>query len=57
MFTDGMPNQFSGLNGKKYKYIQLKKFLTTIHHISMIIQHFEIKTELNNCKGDLEYSK
>ncbi len=52
-----MPNQFSGLNGKKYKYIQLKKFLTTIHHISMIIQHFEIKTELNNWKGDLEYSK
>lgn len=54
LFTDGMPDQFGGPLGKKYKYNQLKQFLLSIQHLSMDEQHQEIKTELNNWKGDLE---
>ncbi len=54
LFTDGMPDQFGGPLGKKYKYNQLKQFLLSIQHLSMEEQHQEIKTELNNWKGDLE---
>jgi hypothetical protein len=49
-----MPDQFGGPLGKKYKYNQLKQFLLFIQHLSMDEQHQEIKTELNNWKGDLE---
>jgi serine phosphatase RsbU (regulator of sigma subunit) len=52
--TDGMPDQFGGPKGKKYKYATLKNFLCSIHHLSMIEQKEKLKNEFENWKGNLE---
>ncbi|MFN5183543.1 MAG: two-component regulator propeller domain-containing protein [Bacteroidota bacterium] len=52
--TDGMPDQFGGTKGKKYKYTQLKEFLISISMLSMHEQHQKLKSEFENWKGDLE---
>jgi len=52
--TDGMPDQFGGPKGKKFMYKQLKDLLVSISHLSMSQQKENIKTELNNWRGELE---
>lgn len=52
--TDGMPDQFGGQKGKKYKYNHLKSFLVSIVHLNMIEQRKSILNEFYTWKGDLE---
>jgi serine phosphatase RsbU (regulator of sigma subunit) len=52
--TDGMPDQFGGPRGKKYKYTQLKEFLLSIAHLTMNEQKEKLALEFANWKGDLE---
>jgi serine phosphatase RsbU (regulator of sigma subunit) len=53
-FSDGMPDQFGGPKGKKYKYTQLKEFLISISSYSMEEQNLKLKTEFEKWKGELE---
>lgn len=52
--TDGMPDQFGGQKGKKYKYNHLKSFLVSIVHLEMNEQRKSILNEFYTWKGDLE---
>ncbi|MGZ3904512.1 MAG: PP2C family protein-serine/threonine phosphatase, partial [Bacteroidia bacterium] len=52
--TDGMPDQFGGPNGKKYKYKQLKELFVSISHLPLKEQKTAILASLNSWKGDLE---
>lgn len=52
--TDGMPDQFGGPNGKKYKYKQLKELLITIAQLPMQDQKLLISNSLNQWKGEME---
>lgn len=52
--TDGMPDQFGGPNGKKYKYKQLKELLISIAHLPLAEQKASIYNALHNWKGNLE---
>jgi serine phosphatase RsbU (regulator of sigma subunit) len=52
--SDGMPDQFGGPKGKKYKYSKLKEFLIAISDLPMSEQHEKIKSEFENWKGELE---
>ena len=54
LLTDGMPDQFGGPKGKKYKYTQLKEFLISISSLSMNDQHQQLKSEFERWKGELE---
>ncbi len=53
LFTDGMPDQFGGPKGKKYKYKQLRELIQTSQHVSMAKQGELINTSFENWKGDL----
>ncbi len=52
--TDGMPDQFGGLKGKKFMYKQLKELLISIAHLSMQNQKEMLANTLNNWKGNIE---
>ncbi|MES2567560.1 MAG: tetratricopeptide repeat protein [Bacteroidota bacterium] len=52
--TDGLPDQFGGLKGKKFMYKQLKELLKSISHLSMHEQNEVLKTSLNSWRGDLQ---
>jgi serine phosphatase RsbU (regulator of sigma subunit)/Tfp pilus assembly protein PilF len=52
--TDGMPDQFGGIKGKKFMYKQLKELLISVAHLPMFEQKEILKTTLYNWKGDLE---
>lgn len=52
--TDGMPDQFGGPKGKKYKYSKLKEFLISISAFSMQEQKLRLEQEFTQWKGDLE---
>jgi serine phosphatase RsbU (regulator of sigma subunit)/Tfp pilus assembly protein PilF len=52
--TDGMPDQFGGPKGKKYKYKNLKDLLISISKLPMNLQHQKINDTFNNWKGNLE---
>lgn len=52
--TDGMPDQFGGAKGKKYKYTKLKETLLSITELSMAQQMKKMHEEFNNWKGDLD---
>ncbi len=52
--TDGMPDQFGGLNGKKFKYKQLKELLLSVSSEPLDIQYQTIKKTFYNWKGNLE---
>lgn len=52
--TDGMPDQFGGLKGKKFMYKQLKQLLISITHESMENQRQFLVVALNAWKGNLE---
>ena len=53
-FTDGLPDQFGGLKGKKFMYKKLKELLISISCEPMEIQKQKLTDALNNWQGDLE---
>jgi serine phosphatase RsbU (regulator of sigma subunit) len=53
-FTDGLPDQFGGPKGKKFKYVQLKELFLSIHYKTMPEQKQAIEETFNKWKGDLE---
>ena len=52
--TDGMPDQFGGEFGKKFKYKPLKELLISIAHLPLSEQKISIHNSLKSWKGDLE---
>ena len=52
--TDGLPDQFGGTNGKKYKYKQLKELLISISGLQMEVQKEILNESFVNWKGNLE---
>lgn len=54
LFTDGMPDQFGGPNGKKYKYNKLKEFLISVSGLPLQVQQQKLVEEFDNWKGSLE---
>lgn len=53
LFTDGMPDQFGGPRGKKFKYKQLRELIQTNQHLSMQEQGIQIQNSFEDWKGDL----
>jgi serine phosphatase RsbU (regulator of sigma subunit) len=54
LFTDGLPDQFGGPNGKKFKYKQFEQLLISIHHLSPTEQSGRIEKAFEDWKGELE---
>ena len=54
MLTDGLPDQFGGLKGKKYKYKQLEDLLLANNEKSLAEQKEILNTSFHNWKGNLE---
>jgi serine phosphatase RsbU (regulator of sigma subunit) len=52
--TDGYPDQFGGVNGKKFKTKQLQEFLVSIAGEPMGIQKQKLETGFDKWKGNLE---
>jgi serine phosphatase RsbU (regulator of sigma subunit)/tetratricopeptide (TPR) repeat protein len=53
-YTDGYADQFGGEKGKKFKYKQLHKMLTSFNGLEMGKQKKELEKTFNDWKGDLE---
>jgi len=53
-FTDGIPDQFGGPKGKKFKYKQLEDILLSIHQLPMEEQKEILNQKFENWKGILE---
>jgi serine phosphatase RsbU (regulator of sigma subunit) len=53
LFTDGMPDQFGGEKGKKFKYKQLRELIQCNQHLSMQQQGEQINKTFENWKGDM----
>lgn len=54
MLTDGLPDQFGGPKGKKYKYKQLEDLLLTCNEKPLAEQKEILDTSFQNWKGSLE---
>ncbi|TFG43760.1 MAG: hypothetical protein E4H43_01325, partial [Bacteroidia bacterium] len=54
MFTDGLPDQFGGTEGKKMKIVRLRKFIEEIHHLTVDRQEEALAKFYNDWKGDYE---
>jgi serine phosphatase RsbU (regulator of sigma subunit) len=54
LFSDGYADQFGGPDGKKFKYIGFKQFLTEIHHQPMEKQKNLLEKNFFTWKGDRE---
>ena len=52
--TDGMPDQFGGDKGKKFKYKNLKNLLLSISHLPMSEQEAKLSESFFSWKGDME---
>ena len=52
MFSDGMPDQFGGSNGRKFLYKRFKKVIEDSSHLPMKEQGIEIEKELDNWMND-----
>ena len=52
--TDGYPDQFGGLKGKKFMYKKLKELLLSISNLSMEEQKQMLSQTLSDWKGNLE---
>lgn len=52
--TDGMPDQFGGPKGKKFKTVQLKELLISICKLPMVEQKEQISLAFDQWIGDLE---
>ncbi|MFN8240350.1 MAG: SpoIIE family protein phosphatase [Bacteroidales bacterium] len=54
MFSDGLPDQFGGVDGKKMKIARLKKLLEDVSRLPMEDQKEAISTFFFEWKGDFE---
>lgn len=54
MLTDGLPDQFGGPKGKKFKYKQLEEILIENNHKSMEEQKSILNERFEDWKGNLE---
>lgn len=54
IFSDGYSDQFGGPKGKKFKSINLKKLLLSIHQLSMDKQKSILNQTFEDYKGELE---
>lgn len=54
LFSDGFPDQFGGVKGKKYMYKRFKEFILSIHEHPMNDQKTMIEDESSNWRGNLE---
>jgi len=54
LFTDGFPDQFGGIKGKKYKYKPFKKLLLENFQQPMLEQKEILLSEFNSWKGENE---
>jgi serine phosphatase RsbU (regulator of sigma subunit) len=54
LITDGYADQFGGVNGKKYKYKQLKELLMSVHQLPAANQMDVLNKSFNEWKGSLE---
>ena len=54
LHTDGYPDQFGGIKGKKFKTKQFRELLLNIHSKTIQNQLSIIDSTLDNWKGDLE---
>jgi serine phosphatase RsbU (regulator of sigma subunit) len=54
LFTDGLPDQFGGPNGKKYKYKQFSDLLMRNNNLTFTEQKSEIEKSFADWKGELE---
>ena len=52
--TDGFPDQFGGVNGKKFKTKQLQEILVSIAHEPMESQKQKLDSTFDQWKGNLE---
>lgn len=52
--TDGLPDQFGGPSGKKFKYRQLKEKLVSIAHLPMHSQEKALAEMTDSWQGELE---
>jgi ligand-binding sensor domain-containing protein/serine phosphatase RsbU (regulator of sigma subunit) len=54
MFSDGLPDQFGGVDGKKMKIARLKKLIEEVCHLPMVEQKAIISNFYFDWKGDYE---
>jgi serine phosphatase RsbU (regulator of sigma subunit) len=54
MFTDGLPDQFGGPDGKKMKIARLKKFIEKIHTLTVDEQEAALAKFYMDWKGNYE---
>lgn len=54
LFSDGFPDQFGGVKGKKYMYKRFKEFILSIHEKPMDEQRTLIEDEATNWRGEHE---
>ena len=54
LFNDGLPDQFGGLKGKKYKYKQMQELLLQNCHLSLNEQKQKLHKSFMDWKGKLE---
>jgi serine phosphatase RsbU (regulator of sigma subunit) len=52
--TDGFPDQFGGVDGKKFKSKQLQSFILSISHEPMAIQQQKLNQAFDAWRGDLD---
>lgn len=53
-FTDGYADQFGGINGKKYKYKQLREKLLQVHQLPLEEQKQTLDRGIESWRGKLE---
>ena len=53
-FTDGYPDQFGGVKGKKFMYKQFKQLLIESYDLPLVKQLELIDSRFNEWKGDIE---
>ncbi len=54
LFSDGFADQFGGKQGKKFKPVQLRNLLISIHHLDMEKQYRELEKHFDAWKGDYD---
>jgi ligand-binding sensor domain-containing protein/serine phosphatase RsbU (regulator of sigma subunit) len=54
LFSDGFPDQFGGVKGKKFKYAPFKEFLLSISDLSVSEQKSKMHRMFKEWKGDFE---
>jgi serine phosphatase RsbU (regulator of sigma subunit) len=54
LFSDGLPDQFGGTDGKKMKVARLKTWITESYSLPLEKQHRNLVSNYNDWKGNFE---